>query len=312
VINATSAARVNVTSGTSGVVMSSHLRTATSRMGLRMVRESVRCAEWLSRVMQPRYSIELHANRLALSRLDREHPHHRANWRVVNGTLDARLEAMLRARGAAEGRDRYLFEAYLFKLSSLLATSFARALFLDSDVSVRQPDLVHLMLTTTLEISDLAAPVDVARHKWLADTFEAAPPLCSCMLAFHNSAAVQQLWLGAAQRLIDVSHPEVRQGDQEMIYFEWVHARRALRVLVLPEEWYCPIAAATWASPHGEVMQCRANHYHAAGDQRALKATRPWHSFKAAMRTAEASRRGRNRATAAPSSHEAWHDGGFL
>ena len=132
VINATSAARVNVTSGTSGVVMSSHLRTATSRMGLRMVRESVRCAEWLSRVMQPRYSIELHANRLALSRLDREHPHHRANWRVVNGTLDARLEAMLRARGAAEGRDRYLFEAYLFKLSSLLATSFARALFLDS------------------------------------------------------------------------------------------------------------------------------------------------------------------------------------
>ena len=262
-----------------GVLMAMYLRRVSSGYGLRTVKESVVTALVLQKTMQPRYPIEMHANALALTQLLKQQPP-ATLWSLVNTTLDSRLQRMLDSSGHVDGRDALLFDAYLFKLSTLLNTRFSRALFVDADMHVRQPELVHLMLHSTLELSDVAAPVDTQRNRWLVDVFEKAPPLCSCLLAFRNTPSVQSLWRGAARRLVHVTHPGVRQSDQENIYFEWIYARHDLRVLVLPEEWYCPLAnARTWRSPHGESLQCRATHAHG----QKLDAVKPWHSFKAEL-----------------------------
>jgi len=60
------------------------------------------------------------------------------------------------------------------------------------------------------------------------------------MFRYTKSALVESWLLGAAQRLIDNRHPAVRQGDQEMLWFEWQEALAdRLRLLILPEEYYC-------------------------------------------------------------------------
>ena len=38
---------------------------------------------------------------------------------------------------------------------------------------------------------------------------------------------------------IGISGPHRRQSDQENIYFEWIESHPNLRVLLLPEEFYC-------------------------------------------------------------------------
>ena len=49
--------------------------------------------------------------------------------------------------------------------------------------------------------------------------------------------------VGAATRLAAKRHPTVRQGDQEMLWFEWQDALAdRLRLMILPEEYYCPNA----------------------------------------------------------------------
>ena len=75
----------------------------------------------------------------------------------------------------------------------------------------------------------------------------AAPPLCSCVLAFSDSPEVRSIFKGAAARLTHqqphtslLPYPLPRVGDQELIWFEWTQWHPQLRVLPLPEEWYCP------------------------------------------------------------------------
>lgn len=274
--------------------MAMYLRKAGSGYGLRAVKESIVTARVLETTMRPKYPIEMHANAIALAQLERE-KRPSGLWTMVNATLDVRLQQMLDDRGHVSGRDPWLFEAYLFKLSTLLATSFSRALFVDSDMHVRQPELVHVLLHSTLEFSDIAAPVDTGRNRWLVDIFDKAPPLCSCLMAFRNTPSIKSVWRGAARRLVDVAHPGLRQGDQEMIYFEWIERRRDLRVLLLPEEWYCPLrgAGGLWKSPHGEKYQCRAMHAHG---QKLQTGGSRWHSYKAALLLA--SQRSKNATTA--------------
>ena len=62
------------------------------------------------------------------------------------------------------------------------------------------------------------------------------------MIAFHRSASVGRLLEGALQRLTQSTHPSVRQGDQEMLWFEWTSRSHSdIRMLALPEEVYCPL-----------------------------------------------------------------------
>ena len=54
-------------------------------------------------------------------------------------------------------------------------------------------------------------PVDTNREAWRSHGLDAAPPVCSCLIAFRNSRDVRALWHGAAARLLEEhpSHPYV-------------------------------------------------------------------------------------------------------
>eukprot|EP00966_Prymnesium_polylepis_P073508 1706404-Prymnesium_polylepis.1 len=94
-----------------------------------------------------------------------------------------------------------------------------------------------------------------------------APPLCSCVMAYHSVApAVRKLLLGAASRLVSQKRSRLngkllRQGDQEMLFLQWVEAQPSLRVLALPEEYFCPQArggardeARGWGGERGVAL----------------------------------------------------------
>ena len=77
------------------------------------------------------------------------------------------------------------------------------------------------------------------------------PPLCSCVMAYRQTASVRRLLHSAAARFVlGLNEREigrkvrgrVRQSDQEMIWFQLVlgPSDPALRLLVLPEEYICP------------------------------------------------------------------------
>ena len=51
----------------------------------------------------------------------------------------------------------------------------------------------------------------------MAGTFQSVPPLCSCLIAYRSTKSVRRLWHGAALRLLERRHPQVRQTDQEMV-----------------------------------------------------------------------------------------------
>ena len=170
---------------------------------------------------------------------------------------------------------------YLFKLSALLRVDAPRALFLDCDLLVLQRSFAAEMLRSVLAVSDVAMPIDPGREPALAErrppwttATAGPPPLCSAVIAFRRTNATAALWLGAGARLISAAHPEVRQGDQEAIWFEWTRGSgRGLRVLPLPEEYYCPLErrqapqrleAAVWRSSwRNGRYRCRSVHGHA-------------------------------------------------
>lgn len=197
--------------------------------GRTTVHEGLTSARILRRLSQPRYPIELFANDHALqicgtpcvTNTDDERS--RIFIRVASSRgLDARLQRMLDDDATSHSsriRD-FRFLPFLFKLHALLTTSFERALFIDTDLHVRQPTLVHGLLNRTLNLAEVAAPLDPHRlrdgAKEADDNFVAAPPLCTCLLAYRNTEQTRALWLGAAERLISVRHPSVRQSDQEV------------------------------------------------------------------------------------------------
>jgi hypothetical protein len=130
-----------------------------------------------------------------------------------------------------------------WKLSALLQSPFNKTLFLDNDVYVLQPSLVNDLLSRTLNNADIAIPVNVARG---TEFWKSAPlpSLCIAIIAFNSNAATRDLFVGAARRLAMHAHQGtgyagVEQRDQEMLWFEW-RATPALRMLPLPEEYYCP------------------------------------------------------------------------
>ena len=225
---------------------------ATSR-NARVIREGFLAACELSKTMRPAYPQEVAANRVALDELAALTARKAVNpyARRMPLALDARLKPMRFQRGDVR-------RAYLHKLSGLLQSGFNRTVYLDCDVYVVSPVLVHHLLTRALRVADVAMPLDPGRAAHLApgDGPDAPPPpwvapavglppLCSAVLAYRQTAAVQALILGAARRLISQAHRGVRQGDQEMIWFEWTEGsgREGLRVLALPEETYCPLEA---------------------------------------------------------------------
>ena len=117
--------------------------------------EVVYAGRLLKRVMKPAYPTLLFANRATLSK-------------VVYGVFDDVRELNLNASlyttehaGAVQSllsanRDVVM----LCKLYAYLQSPFARTLFLDTDVFVLQPSLVHSLLGHTLRLADIAAPVD--------------------------------------------------------------------------------------------------------------------------------------------------------
>lgn len=277
-------------SGGMGVLMCLYMHSSTSLVGRMAVREGLAGASHLQRVMRPRYPVELHANQHALSHILRARTARELRNSIIPLTLSPKLQDLLHytekssTRQASNRRDS--FYAFLHKLEALRSTKFRRAVLLDADIRVIQPSLVHSLLNSTLRLADVAMPVDTNRIVWHGSGAESArygaasdgaPPMCSCMVAFRNTPIVRSLWWGAAKRLIEGRHPSARQGDQEMIWFEWTTNLTELRMLVLPEEYYCPLGATTrpdeqamWKTagwPTGRYA-CKATHWHRGAQQR--------------------------------------------
>ena len=269
-----------------GVLFISYLRGAHRAV----LREALASATHLLRTLRPRLPLDLLANKAAHDTLEKMSTR-RAGlpWdsrRYL--TLDVRLKGMSRTFAADDVRN-----AYLHKLSGLLSTRFNRTLYLDCDVMVVSPNFASDLLSRALHVADVAMPLDPGRAAhlvpgeregegpaapWVAPTI-GPPMLCSAVLAYRQNAATDELFLGAARRLLARRHPGVRQGDQEMIWFQWVsgegaHAA-ALRVIALPEETYCPLERrqkpllpnwqqSTWrTSWRRGVYPCAAVHGHA-------------------------------------------------
>ena len=116
-----------------------------------------------------------------------------------------------------------------WKTSALIQTPFDRTLFLDNDVYVLQPSLVHNLLSQTLRACDIAMPINVDRGGVWQDA--PVPQPCNAMIAYRNTSEVVGLLLGALERIVAGSHPGILQRDQDMVFFEWFEARPKLRFL---------------------------------------------------------------------------------
>jgi hypothetical protein len=251
----------------------------------RVVREGIEAAHALSQVMHPRYPMELLVNARAMALVEKFQRTYASKgpWaRVRQHTIEPWVNELNVTLASSDTM------GYLFKLTALLRSSFARTVFIDCDVFVIRPTLIHGLLNGALRVSDIAMPLDPGRTTDLVVRREgAAPPpwvapavgppmLCSALLAFGRSALVNAFFSGAARRLAGAQHPGVRQGDQEMMWFQWVYGNesKSLRVLTLPEETYCPLEhrqvarqdwrASKWrTSWRRGVYPCAAVHGHA-------------------------------------------------
>ena len=177
-------------------------------------------------------------------------------------TIKAPDEFLNETQRAALGGNRSLeLTSYgTSKLLGLLSSPFDRTLYMDVDVHVLDGSLPRSLLSDTLRLADVAMPVDPSRDNDVWYRAAGAPPLCGCMIAYRRNAATTSLFRGAMSQMLAVTRPEycfdrsrygrplhkrdcrrLRQGDQEYIYWEWTRAADpALRMLVLPEEYYCP------------------------------------------------------------------------
>jgi len=211
----------------------------------RVVREGLASAAALKDVMRPTFPIELMANARAMAlvpaaRLTSLFDHRREM------ELDPRLRKLVQSHINSTFAAAPDASAYLFKLSCLLQTRWRRTVFFDCDVLVLQRTLVNDLLHKALDVADVAMPLDPGRAAHLVPGSVGAAPwvapavgppmLCSAVLAYRSGVSTNAFLLGAARRLIRSEHPGVRQGDQEMMWFEWTRRSRELRVRALPEE----------------------------------------------------------------------------
>ena len=96
-----------------------------------------------------------------------------------------------------------------------------------------------MLLTETARLADVAMPVHPYRERFFSSS--AAPSFCACMQLVSRSAETDALWLGATERLGNVTHASTlrvypplgshHMREQEAIWFEWVWARARLRML---------------------------------------------------------------------------------
>ena len=247
----------------------------------------------LRRVMSPAYPIALMRNANAstpvmrnLAKKSREisrSPSIHALWDVHRFFgMDARLQpafAAWRAEGervppAARAAHAWKSISY-WKTSALLQSPFNRTIFMDNDVFVLEPTMMHNLLTQTLRVADVAIPVNTARLGFWARA--PVPSLCIALIAYNRTAQVEAYLVGAADRLARHSNDVagVEQRDQEMLWFEWYVSRPWLRMLVLPEEYYCPdvepdrngtrwqLNWGTLSNARAGSLPCKAVHGHA-------------------------------------------------
>ena len=219
--------------------------------------EAARSARLLRSRMSPSYPLAMLAN--ARARLELRAAHVLGLWDVHRSPeLLPPLRSWL-ARNATND-----LNPFVHRLSAWLQSPFERTLALDSDIYVLWPRLVDTILSQTLEIGDAAAPLDPGRY-WKIWTNAPAPGFCAALFAFTNSTHVRSWLLGAATRLAKAGPPQpfnahqtYRLGDQEMLWLEWIHVQRgALRLVTLPEEWYCPnvpLTSSQHATPGGSVQ----------------------------------------------------------
>ena len=250
-----------------------------------ITRELVASATNLWRTLHPRYPIDVLANQRATRALS---VHGDAlNWNIRVIARDARLE-----RARREWPTDAVRLAYLHNLIGLMQTRFGRTVELDCDVFVIAPRFALDLLRNALGVADIAMPLDPGRaahlvpHEaatskpapWVAPTL-GPPMLCSAVIAYRRNAPTKELFAGAAHRLLTRRHPGVRQGDQEMIWFQYSSGEgnlsSRLRLMALPEEAYCPLEshqrplmpdwrATAWrTSWRRGVYPCAAVHGHA-------------------------------------------------
>ena len=119
--------------------------------------------------------------------------------------------------------------------------------------------------------------IDAVRQNHAGDWWQrkaGTAPLSSAVVAFQSNAATQALFRGALHQLLASTFLEacvdytpehgrrrnastklncapMRQGDQEYLMMEWIRAADpTLRVVALPEEYYCPSVRVSGANLH--------------------------------------------------------------
>ena len=184
-----------------------------------------------------------------------------------------------------------------WKLLGLLSSPFTRTLYLDLDVYLLDRRLAPSLFERTLRIADVAMPMEAARAAFAGDYWQeeaGTGQLCSALMVYRRNRATDALFRGALSQLLVSQHPEacvdytpeynpknltkyvcneMRQGDQEYIMQEWIRAADpALRLVALPEEFYCPGVRlkgaiehslhADWATPfrNHPKLRCRSVH----------------------------------------------------
>ncbi len=129
----------------------------------------------------------------------------------------------------------------------------------------------HLLQTPHAEMAADQHPLPSPQVEMAANP--GAPYMCSAVTAFGRAA--EGLLADAARAVMGRTSPVLRRhGDQEYIQLVWTERYPHLRVLPLPEEFYCPDAQVTpyygmagWSSQyqstHGLMpYRCKAVHGH--------------------------------------------------
>ena len=165
-------------------------------------------------------------------------------------------------RGGALRMDHPLkIKAFVLKLSAMVSVEYGRALFLDLDVYVLSPGLPYELLSSALKAADVAMPGPVPERHALVDAAlteatRSVPVLCSCLVAFRATRAVLAWMQDAARGILLAERPELkRQGDQEYLWLQRAEnaTHAELRILALPDEYYCPAAEHVRVEPRSNT-----------------------------------------------------------
>ena len=256
---------INLPCANCGVIMAAIAVDAAA--GSKYAREAADAVRLLRHIMQPALPLALFANACfrsllgsaaslwdehrSLRLVDALRPFAPAGFDVpencdVPGTTGSK--GVILRGGALRGDHPLKKKAFVLKMSALLSTEFERTLFLDVDVFVLSPGLVHELLVSALHVSDVAMPGPVPERHLLVSAAvtqltRGVPMLCSCMMAYRSTPPVMAWVRDAARGILRTERPELmRQGDQEYLWLQRVenetHAR--LRVLSLSDDYYCP------------------------------------------------------------------------